>query len=408
MNQARKPRVCLLTETYHPVVGGGETQARALAEGLAAQGYGVLVITRRSDDALPRQEQIGPVAVYRVPPAGPSHLKKWGLLLTSGPPLLRHRRQYDVLFVSGFRVVGVTAVLAGKLFGKRCILKADSLGEMSGDFFLPGLARLHLSPSSRLFRLFQRIRNAILRRADAFVAIAGVIADELTAGGIPPERIRRIPNSVDDGRFHPVGRAEKAALRGQLGLPLSAPLVIFTGRLVSYKGLPLLLRAWQAIWPRHADARLLLVGAGGLDIHNCEVELKAYVAQQGLQASVCFTGNVANVHEYLQAADIFAFPTENEALPLSLIEAMACGLAVIGSDVGGLKDILQDGQNGLVIPAGDLDRLVAALEALLADATLRERLGQAARHTVVERYTTASVTRQYAQLFASSTGECSS
>jgi L-malate glycosyltransferase len=108
---------------------------------------------------------------------------------------------------------------------------------------------------------------------------------------------------------------------------------------------------------------------------------------------------VVNVHEYLQAADLFVFPTENEAFGISLIEAMACGLAVIGTAIGGVKDILQHNRNGLVVPAGDFEQLLAALDTLLADGAARERLGRAALQTVRERYTAASVTRQYVDQF---------
>jgi glycosyltransferase involved in cell wall biosynthesis len=395
----RLPRVCLLTETYHPVVGGGETQARALAEGLVAAGFSVLVITRRSDSLLPHREQVGPIHVYRLSPTGPGQWKKWGLLLTSGPALIRLRQEYDLIFVSGFRLLGITAVLASKLFGKRCILKADSLGEMSGDFFAPGLAQLRLQPSSWPFRLFLRLRNSILRQADAYDAISQIIAEEMTASGIPGERIRHIPNSVDSNRFQPVDAIRRATLRRQLALPAGVRVVIFTGRLVSYKGLPLLLRVWREIRTRHQHILLLLVGAGGQDIHNCEQQLKEYVHAHQLAESVRFTGSVVNVHEYLQAADLFVFPTENEAFGISLIEAMACGLAVIGTAIGGVKDILQHNRNGLVVPAGDFEQLLAALDTLLADGAARERLGRAALQTVRERYTAASVTRQYVDQF---------
>ncbi len=399
MNPARKPRVCLLTETYYPVVGGGETQARALAEELAAQGFGVLVITRRSDAALHRREQIGPVAVYRLSPAGPAHLKKWGLLLTSGPALLRHWRRYDVLLVSGFRVVGVTAVLAGKLLGKPCILKADSLGEMSGDFFADGLAQLRLNPSSFIFKSFLWLRNRILKHANAFIAISSEVTEELVNHGISPSLIRTIPNSVDTSRFCPVGDREKHELRRKLRLSPKDKVVTFTGRLVSYKGLPLLLRVWQEIQRKHDDARLLLVGSGGLDIHNCEAELKEYVNANGLSENVRFMGSVRNVHEYLQASDIFVFPTENEAFGISLIEAMACGLPVISTSVGGVRDILEHRKNGLVVEVNHFQQLYDALDTLMTDTALSTCLGQAARQVTREKYSAEIVTRQYVELF---------
>lgn len=393
------PRVCLLTETYHPVVGGGETQARALAEGLAARGFRVTVITRRSAPALPKTETYGEVVVHRIPPSGPQHYRKWGLLVTALWTLLALRRDYDLIFVSGFRIAGLAAVLAGRICGKPCILKADSLGEMSGDFFAGGLAKLRLRPSSPLFALFLRLRNAVLRRAAAFVAISTAVADELVASGIRPERIRYVPNSVDLTRFHPIDEEARTDLRRLLGLPLDGHILIFTGRLVSYKGLPLLLQVWKGIHDHYPRSQLLLVGEGGLDIHNCEADLRAYVTEHDLSASVCFTGPASNVHQYLQAADIFVLPTENEAFGISLIEAMACGLAVIGTAVGGVKDILCPRQNGLLIPPGEYQALDEAVRALLNDPTLSATLGRAALASVREKYATPAVVEQYVGLF---------
>jgi glycosyltransferase involved in cell wall biosynthesis len=388
-----------LTETYYPVIGGGETQARSLAEALSAQGLATLVITRRSSATLPRQEKIGGVSLFRLPPTGEAHLKKWGLLLTSGPVLWRQRRQYDVLYVSGFRVLGIAAVLAGWLLGKWCVLKADSQGEMSGDFFSAGLAHLRLPAAWPPFRLFIWARNTILRRADAFVAISGEIADELAASGVAPAKIWRIPNSVDVSRFYPADEEARALLRQRHGLPAASRVVVYAGRLVSYKGLPLLLRAWKEIAAQRDDAQLWLVGAGGLDIHNCEAELRGYVRENQLEGSVFFAGSVPDVSEYLRVADIFAFPTEKEGFSVALIEAMACGLAVVSTNVGGLKDILQDGANALVVPANDYDRFVAALACLLNDGTLRQLLGEAARQSVQACYTREAVTQRYIDLF---------
>src|SRR5262245_33674196 len=140
-------KVCIFTETYFPEIGGGETQARLLAEGLIACGHSVMILTRRSTSSSDRFELVGATPVFRLPPPGSGHLKKWGLIFSSIPWLVRMRRHYDVVLVSGYRVIGISAVLVGKLLGKRSILKADSQGEMSGDFFLPGLRKLRISPT---------------------------------------------------------------------------------------------------------------------------------------------------------------------------------------------------------------------------------------------------------------------
>lgn len=393
-------KICLLTETYHPVVGGGETQARLLAEGLSARGDAVCMITRRSDASLASIEKIGPVTVYRAAPVGQGQLKKWGLIFSTGPLLWRLRRDYDLIFVSGFRIMGVVAVIAARLLGKRVVLKADSQGEMSGDFFAAGLARQGLDRSSLAFRIFMRLRNLILRRADAFVAITPDVAAELAAANIPQDRVHMIPNGVDAGRFHPAGVEEKRELRARLGLENATNVAVYTGRLVSYKGLPLLLRAWRAILHRHAGAKLLLVGTGGLDIDNCEDELRGYVRDNGLADSVIFTGSVTNVPDYLRASDIFVFPTENDAFPSSLVEAMTCGLPVIATPVGAIKVIVEDGRNGLIVPPGNLDALRSAVERLLNDASLARQIGAVARTTATARYSAELVTERYRQLFA--------
>jgi len=176
--------------------------------------------------------------------------------------------------------------------------------------------------------------------------------------------------------------------------------VTYTGRLVSYKGLPLLLRVWQEIQRKHRHVSLILVGAGGLDIHNCEADLKAYIAANELQQSVHFTGSVQNVPEYLQASDIFVFPTENDAFPSSLVEAMTCGLPVITTPVGAIKTIVTDKQNGLVVQPGNFQQLYEALDTLITDTTLAGHLGQGARQTVQARYSTAIVTQKYIKLFS--------
>jgi len=394
-------RVCILTETYHPVVGGGETQARLLAEQLCARNAVVCVLTRRSDGAFPAVERMEQVRVYRVGPVGRGQLKKWGLLVSTVLPLFRLRHAYDVLFVSGFRILGVPAVLVGRALGKRIVLKADSQGEMSGEFFGPGLARFGLRPSSAPFRTFLALRNAVLRRADAFVAITHEGAQELSQAGVRSEAIHTMPNAVDTRRFLPADASTRIGLRRKLGLPEAAPIGVYTGRLVEYKGLPLLVRVWPSIVRVHPQAILVLVGEGGLDIHNCEDELRAHVKANGLTHCIVFAGAVADVSDHLRAADLFLYPTENDAFPSSLLEAMACGLPAVTTPVGAIGTIIDDERNGVLVPSGSREQLEAAVDRLLRDRELASRLGTAARETVLQRYSAARIAGEYTELFES-------
>jgi hypothetical protein len=173
----------LLTESYHPMVGGGENQARTLCASLAEAGVPVTVVTRRWDPMQPGVARVDTSLVHRVGPSGRGHLKKWGLAFTAMSPILAHRHSHRVLIVNGFRVLGIPATLAARCLGMKVILKADSPGEMSGTFFDAGLARFGLSHRSLPVRALIGARNLLLRRADAFVAISSELERELEDHG---------------------------------------------------------------------------------------------------------------------------------------------------------------------------------------------------------------------------------
>lgn len=389
----------MLLESFYPVVGGMETQARNMARGFRAEGVAVIVVTRRTSRDLAPRETLEGVPVYRVPPAVRSSRARWLLVLTCLPTLIRRRRDYDIILVPGFRTLGISAVIAAKLLKKRAVLKAESSGEMSGAFFSGGLEGIGLTSSSGLVRGPLALRNRLLSQADALVSLSTEMTREFLEAGAPAERIHVIPQSADVERFQPASPGERAGLRAKLGLARDERIVTFTGRIVSYKGVPGLVEIWQDVLKEHRDARLLIVGGGGIDIYNCEEEMKQLVAARGLQGQVTFTGPVGNVDEYLRASDIYAFPTENEAFPLALLEAMACGLPAVATPVGGIPDVIAHEQNGLIVEPGNRQQLQAAIERLLADPPLRGSLGANARRTVEERYTRDLVTGKYIELF---------
>jgi glycosyltransferase involved in cell wall biosynthesis len=393
------PRVCILTETYYPLTGGGESQTRALAANLTDQNFRVIIITRRYSDSLRKMDSIDGVSVYRIPPVGAGRFTRWVMLFWSFLALAKTRRQYDVVYVSGYKALGLSAVLAAKLFRKACILKADSNGEMSGEFFAAGLKKFGLTPSSLMVRILLSGRNKILRAADYFVAITTGIAEELKTQGINPSSIASICNSVDTLKFRPISAFERNGLRQKLMIPNKRIIISYVGRLVSYKGLPLLLRVAETIQSTFPEVGFVLVGSGGVDMHNCEAELKLFVKAKGLEESVCFSGEVGNVHEYLQASDIFVFPSQEDAFPLALVEAMACGLPVISTPVGGIKEIITDRENGLLVKARDFQQLHEAISALLRDPKLSASLGTAAVKTVRERYSAGIIIQKYCELF---------
>ena len=128
-------RVCFLVESYYPVVGGMETQTKSLAGALKRRGLSLFIVTRRPAADLKRQDKVDGIPVYRVEPTGASSRLRWGMVVRCLPHLWRMRDAYDVIFVPGFRALGLAAVIMGRMIGKPVVLKGESCGELSGTFF---------------------------------------------------------------------------------------------------------------------------------------------------------------------------------------------------------------------------------------------------------------------------------
>jgi glycosyltransferase involved in cell wall biosynthesis len=309
------------------------------------------------------------------------------------------REPFDVLVVRGTRVLGLPGLLVGRLRGKPVVLQAEINGELSGEAFTWGtpLAR---SPLRELLGAAIALRNLLLRDAEAFVAMSAAIRDEFLAAGVARTRIHLIPHGVDITRYRPATAEERRALRARLGWPERGKVIVYTGRLLRGKGLAPLLRAHREVASQEAQALLVLVGSGEGQALSVEGELREMAAGEGLQGRVVFTGRTEEVEAYLRAADVFVFPSEFEALGLSLLEASACGLPAVASRTGGIVDVVEDERSGLLVRPGDVAALRAGLLRLLEDEGLRARLGQRARALACARFDSATAVARYRTLFA--------
>lgn len=393
---ARLPRVLFLTESFWPVLGGGETHIRDLARRLVAAGFGAEVVTRRVDASWPAEEELDGVAVRRVGPSGAGRGGKYAMVPRALGALRKAARRCDVLVVRGTRVLGLPGLVAGSWANRPVVLQPEVNGEMTGEVYTWGtpldrpLARALVSGAVRL-------RNLLLHDAAAGVAMSALIAREFAAAGFPPERVRHIPHGVDTRRFRPRDAAERAALRARLGLPAAATIVAYTGRLLRGKGLETLVDAFARLDDR---AHLLIVGSGAGQVLSVEDALRARVAQAGLASRVTFAGRVDAVEDWLGASDLFAFPSQFEALGLSLIEAAACGLACVGSRTGGIVDVIEGGRSGLLVPPGDVAALAEALRSSIDDPARRAAFGAAGRRIVEDRFDADLSFDRYRALFA--------
>jgi glycosyltransferase involved in cell wall biosynthesis len=203
------------------------------------------------------------------------------------------------------------------------------------------------------------------------------------AGG----KVRVIHHGVDATLFRP-GR----------GAAEAPPLVLSAGRLVEKKGFGDLLRAWALL---RSDTRCRILGDGPM-----HADLAQLVAELGLEGRVRLGGGFtqAELARELRAAAVFALTPivtadgDRDGIPNVLLEAMAAGVAVVATDVGGIAEVVVDGRTGLLCPAGDVERIASSLARLLADHRLRTELGQAARAAVVERFDAQTGARRIADV----------
>lgn len=393
-------KICYLISTFYPFVGGGETHARLLCAELKKQGVDVFVITRRTSLGLKKEDEIDGVKVYRVGPCGFKRFGKYLMLIPVFFKLMAMRDQYDIILVSGLRLLGVPAMRAARRLGKRCVLRGASCGELSGAFIWDSPHVRQKRGASSFFRMIIGIRNKLLLKADGFLGISDAIGEEYRQCGVPAEKIMIINNGTDTDRFKPVGAEERHELRFKLGVP-DKKVFAYSGKLNKGKGLEFLMKIWKDLAEKHDDIHLLLIGSGRDSFLSCEKELWDFVLKNDLGERVTFTDYVENVHEYLQCTDCFVFPSENESLSNALIEALSCGLPCLASDVGGIPDTVKDGFNGRLLPAGDEGAWIKAVGQLLADKALADKWGKQGRERVLEHNSIESVAKKHMEFLES-------
>lgn len=390
-----------------PEVQGGMTlHARDLALGLTRRGIDVTVVTRAVVPGLPREDRLGDLPVVRIGPSGLLKGRGWQaawplarFLATLLLWLRRHGDAFDAVLTIGVKTLPLAALLARRTAGGPAVLlRSESPVELAEAISAESLARMRPRRLAMLLaRLAERPQH-LLRRADGCIAISPEIAAQFAAVGVAKDRIAEIPNGIDTERFKPARPVERTALRERLGLPLDRPVVLFTGRLSRAKGLMTLLEAWREIVRDGEPAFLVLAGAGGQSHDDCEADLRALAAAPPLIGTVFLPGAVDNPEHWLQAADLFVFPSEYEGFGLSLVEAMAAGLPVVATPVGVAPELLADGAAGRLVPIGDAAALTQALGSLLARPEAWPVMGQAGRAAVTARYGMDTVCDRYVAL----------
>jgi len=244
------------------------------------------------------------------------------------------------------------------------------------------------------------------RHAARFCCVSADIAASIIQWRIAPaDKVAIVPNGIATAAF--AGDTNAADLRHRLGIPPEAPVIGTVGRLVEVKRQDLLLRALALLEPCQGHLpHALLVGEG-----VCLADLWRLAVSLGISERVHFAGYQAHPQPYYGLMDIFALTSRTEGMPLAVLEAWAAGRPVVASRVGGLPELIADGQTGLLFDPPDVAALAGHLRALLTDPHRAQRLGLAGQVLVRQRFDVATMAqsyqRHYRQLLGHDAPACS-
>ncbi|ARQ67797.1 glycosyltransferase [Streptomyces marincola] len=390
MRRAKPPSgltIALVSEHASPLAalggedaGGQNVHVAQLAGELADRGHTVTVYTRRDCASLPGTVRLRPGVSVRHVPAGPAtavpkdrllpFMPQFGAFLerewASAPPDVAH---------SHFWMSGIAALQAARPLGIPLAHTFHALGTVK---------RRHQGPAdtSPVDRIGWERHVGL--GCDHTVATCRDEVEELTALGVPPERVSVVPCGVDPDLFTPEG---PAAPRGALPHRL-----LQLGRLVPRKGAEVSLAALA----RLPDAELVIAGGprgGRVDADPDVRRLREAARSLGVADRVRFTGGLARteVPPLLRSADVVLCPADYEPFGIVPLEAMACGVPVVASAVGGQRDTVADPATGRLVPPGDPAALAAAAGHLLACPAERAACGAAGRRRVLTRFRWAAV-----------------
>jgi glycosyltransferase involved in cell wall biosynthesis len=292
---------------------------------------------------------------------------------SSARRLARLARSADVVH-SNSLWAHLDCALAGRLARRPVILELH-------DLVRPGMGRTVL--------------KAAMRLASRTVAISQAVAD--TVGG-DSARLSVIPQAVDAERFHP--GPPDMSWRARLSSRPDEPIVGIVGRVDPEKGIGTLVQAMTMLHGPGERSHLAVVGAPGLDDGSYETQLRAEACSL-LGDRSRFVGPVDEVPAVLRSLDVLVNASDSEPFGLSVLEAQACGLPVIGTDSGGIPEFVTDGKTGLLVAPGQPDALAAGLSRILGTPGLRHDLASAARDAVVARHTLAARAEALAGVYRS-------
>ncbi len=399
-------RIALISEHASPLAtlggvdsGGQNVYIGEVAKNLANLGYTVDVFTRRDSPLLPEKaEWVNGVRIIHVPVGPPQYIRKEDLLpfmaeFTTYVLRFSKRRTYDLIHAN-FWMSGLVAAEVKQLLGIPFVITFHALGRVR---------RFHQGEADQFPNQRFAIEDRVVAEADHIIAECPQEEEDLIRFyNADPARIKIIPGGFDQGQFWPIG---KALARVALGIPPEEPVILQLGRMVPRKGVDTVIRGFARLLQQYqSPARLLVVGGEAVPDPAISPEisrLQAIAEAEAVADRVTFVGQRGReaLKWYYSAADVFVTTPWYEPFGITPVEAMACGTPVVGSNVGGIKFTVRDGETGYLVSPND----PAAIAERVAHLYQHPKLMNVFRRQAIQRandlFTWPKVTNAIADLY---------
>jgi glycosyltransferase involved in cell wall biosynthesis len=263
---------------------------------------------------------------------------------------------------------------------------------------IPIVATVHLHTQTDFrLRLYRQLDLWVLRRFSHIVAVAHAVAQDLVSQGVPPAQITVIHNAIDPTQFD-LNAFQSAGMRRRLELMIAPeqPVVTFIGRLTAQKGLDYFLSMAAQVQPVVPPARFLIIGDGVL-----RAQLQAQAQALGLGKAITFLGHREDIPVWLAASDVVVNPSVREGLPYVILEALATARPVVATAVGGVPEVIVDGETGRLVHPGDVQALTQAVLWVLRNPEAAREMAQNGRAWVIREANTETMAQYTAAVYRS-------
>jgi len=365
----------MVIQSFLPVLGGAQRQVDLLAPLMRRRGVDVVVVTRRPAGA-PKTETRPGLRVIRMP--GPEHGAAASIRYTLAGTTTVARLRPDVIHVYDLLSPATIGLLSGPMTAAPVVAKVLSTGP-GGD-----LDRLAQKPLGKT-----RLKE-ISRRFSTFICLSEQVRADLAAEGVAKAKLRRIPNGVDLGRFHPPDGPERTTLRRELGIPVGGQVALYSGRFDPVKRVDLLLEAVA----RSDDTHLLLLGEG-----PCHADLLRLTAEHGIADRVTFMPRTDDPAPVYRAADLYVSASTTEGMSNSMLEAMASGLPIVTTTASGTGELVRPGTGTVVAGADPGGAIGHELDRIAGDPEWLRQHGAGARRLVEAEFSLETVAELLVSLY---------